>query len=162
MRLKTIVFSTFKATILVTIGIAKTLLRIFDLMFGRFFIRRYAKHIYKLGHNKDLPKYAPGACKNLAGLGGQEFSTRFVSWQALFDQSKSAELRRWANHPRVVRETLFFEYFGPLEHWCDTNCHSGYYLFSDVNGIHLRFTDAMDETIFRLRFDGHMPRLDDF
>jgi hypothetical protein len=99
--------------------------------------------------------------KNLAGLGGRSFSPSFVSWQELFDQSRDPELKRWRKHPTVVKECLFFAYFGPLEAWCENNCTGQFYLWSDETGIYRQFTNPLDRMLWSMTWDAAMPRLEE-
>ena len=61
----------------------------------------------------------------------------------------------------ALREELFFEYFGPLEHWCDQNCQGPYYLWSDHHGIYRVFTNSVDDMLWNLTFDSEMPTIRD-
>jgi hypothetical protein len=94
---------------------------------------------------------------NRAGLGGQEFKLKTISWRELFDQSP--DLHSWAKRPRAVKEHLFFAYFGPLEAWCERNCQGPFYLWTTETGICLHITDPVDMVVWKMTWDGEMPTL---
>ena len=96
--------------------------------------------------------------KNIAGLGGQSFNPAFVSWDTLFQQSLR-ELSAWANKPRVVKEHLFFSYFGPLEAWCERNCQGKFLLWSTEHGIYRYFDNPVDNLLWNLTWDTPMPTI---
>ena len=125
-------------------------------------IRRWKKEIIaSYIKNKDTKKRDD--CKNLAGLGGQGFRPRFISWQTILKQSK-IRLSSYAGVRGMgdiaIREVLFFGYFGPLEAWCESNCQGGYFLWSDDSGVYLILMDEMDEVTWKLTWDGSMPSFD--
>lgn len=128
----------------------------------RILIKRWTKDIRKALVEDIIPNKKPfEGKKNLAGLGGQEFKPYFISWDALIPQSRShIRLTVWKkSNPIVIREHLFFEYFGPLEHWCDTNCNGHYYLWGDEMGVYRSFLDPMDIMLWNLTFEGGMPTM---
>lgn len=128
----------------------------------RILIKRWAKEIRKNIADSTTPTTSSfEGKKNLAGLGGQEFKPYFISWNVLTHQSRS-HIRltiRAKSDPIAVKEHLFFEYFGPLEHWCDTNCNGHYYLWSDSLGVYRAFIDPMDVMLWNLTFEGGMPTM---
>lgn len=97
-------------------------------------------------------------CKNIAGLGGQAFNPAFVSWNTLFQQSY-AELRQYQDKPLVVKEYLFFAYFGPLEYWCERNCQGRFFLWSAEHGIYRYFDNPLDNMLWNLTWDKPMPTI---
>lgn len=128
----------------------------------RILIKRWAGEIRKSIANGTMPNSKPfSSKKNLAGLGGQEFQPYFISWEALITQSKShASLSIWKKaRPIAVKEHLFFEYFAPLEYWCDSNCIGHYYLWSDSMGVYRAFLDPMDIMLWNLTFEKGMPSM---
>lgn len=128
----------------------------------RILIKRWAIELRKAIADKTKPNDKPfEGKKNLAGLGGQEFKPYFISWNVLTQQSKSnIRLTIWQKaNPTAVKEHLFFEYFGPLEHWCDTNCNGHYYLWSDSMGVYRAFIDPMDIMLWNLTFENGMPTM---
>ena len=137
---------------------ASAVARMFDHLVVKPRIRRLAQEVIAKTRGESATQRGDG-CRNMAGLGGMKFRPRFVMWQTLFEQS--AELRGWGNRPNVVRETLFFGYFAPLEAWCDHNCHGPYYLWADDVGIYLQLSDPMDDMLFKLVYGGGMPDLSD-
>jgi hypothetical protein len=98
----------------------------------------------------------PSDSKNIAGLGGQSFNPAFISWDHLYRQSY-AELRQYQDKPRVIKEYLFFAYFGPLEAWCERNCQSKFLLWSTEHGIYRYFDDPIDNLLWNLTWDKPMP-----
>lgn len=103
---------------------------------------------------------ASSNAKNLAGPGGQQFRPYYIDWTWLVENHPNRiELKRWYwSHDKfVAKEQIFFDYFGPLEHWCDANCVSDYYLWSDSFGIFLQFTNETDRVLWKLTFHGPMP-----
>ena len=137
-------------------AIASAVARMFDHLVVKPRIRRLAQEVIAKTRGESDTQRGDG-CRNMAGLGGMGFRPRFVAWQTLFEQS--SELRGWGNHPYVVRETLFFGYFAPLEAWCDHNCQGPYYLWSDKVGIYLQLSDPMDDMLFKLTYGLDMPNL---
>ena len=95
---------------------------------------------------------------NIAGLGGQSFNPAFISWNHLFQQAY-AELRQYQDKPQIIREYLFFAYFGPLESWCDRNCQSKFLLWPTEHGIYRYFADPVDVMLWNLTWDKPMPTI---
>lgn len=125
-------------------------------------IKKWADEIHhQLLKKSKIKKSKPADSKNIAGLGGQDFYPAFISWNALYEQCHDPELKRWAHCTNVVREHLFFAYFGPLESWCDKNCQGPYYLWSDSRGIHRQFVDPIDAVLWTLTWSKPMPDLAD-
>ncbi len=100
----------------------------------------------------------PKDCKNIAGLGGQAFNPAFISWHTLYKQAYS-ELRQYHDKPLVIKEYLFFAYFGPLEGWCEQNCQDRYFLWSTDHGIYRYFDNPIDNMLWNLTWDKPMPTL---
>lgn len=125
----------------------------------RFLIKRWAKEIREaIAECTDHKNLTYNGDKNIAGLGGQAFLPYFISWTELSYQSKTTKNLK-NTLPMTVRVQLFFEYFGPLEHWCDTNCTGRYYLWSDERGVFRAFIDPIDVVLWNLTFDGPMPTM---
>lgn len=127
-------------------------------------VRKWSREIMnriKSEDQKSKPKEDDLGCKNLAGLGGQNFRIRWTTWDEIFLDSNCSELRRWSHRPNVVRDHLFFAYFGPLEAWCDRNLHSNYYLWSDDTRINLVLSDTTDEILWKMAWGNGMPTLSD-
>lgn len=126
----------------------------------KILIKKWSREIVNEIKNH-LPKSQKIDCKNLAGLGGQQFKSYMILWSDLVDQSRDPEIKYWRNDSLVVKESLFFEYFGPFESWCDNNCQGGYYLWTDRIGIYRVFNDPKDEVLYRLVFSKNMPTMDE-
>lgn len=133
----------------------------FNSSLKRMLVRKWSKEIMDSVSPKGKTEQVSHDCRNLAGLGGQGSIVRSITWEELLQQSKSAELRRWTHKPNVIREHFFFAYFGPLEAWCDSSLHSGYYLWSDERRINLLINDPMDHVLWKMAWSGEMPRLDE-
>jgi hypothetical protein len=103
-------------------------------------------------------KTADTDCKNIAGLGGQSFNPAFISWDHLYQQAY-AELRQYHKKPLVIKEYLFFAYFGPLEAWCDANCQGKYLLWPTDHGIYRHFDNPVDAMLWNLTWDKPMPTI---
>lgn len=133
----------------------------------KIIIRRWSKdlavaiRLYRDSMSPLPPAENPVGCKNIAGLGGQAFHPLYISWNELMRQSDNAGLQRWVNHPTVIRESLFYEYFGPLEAWCDDNCQGSYYLWSDDRGIYCVITDPVDLLLWQMIWNNTMPSIKD-
>lgn len=126
----------------------------------RKLIKRWSKEIaVELANASPTPVLNCG--KNRAGLGGQNFTPHYILLSSLAEQSRDPEIKFWRNDSIVVKETLFYEYFGPFEHWCDTYCQSDYYLWCDKVSINRVFTDPRDEMYYRLIFSGSMPTMNE-
>lgn len=97
-------------------------------------------------------------CKNIAGLGGQAFNPAFISWNNLYQQAYS-DLRQYQDKPLVVKEYLFFAYFGPLEAWCETNCQGKFLLWPTEHGIYRHFDNPIDNMLWNLTWDKPMPTI---
>lgn len=126
----------------------------------RKLIKLWSKQIAQTILAEYVPQQLPTDCRNLAGVGGQQFQPSFVLWNDLIRQSRDPEIRNYHYDSVVVKEILFFEYFSPLEHWCNTNCQGSYYLWTDRIGVYRVFTDSRDEVLFKLLFSGAMPTMD--
>mgnify|MGYP006288440559 CR=1 FL=1 len=98
-------------------------------------------------------------CKNIAGVGGQQFRPYFIRWNTILFQSKRYSQLSTIVDSVALKEELFFEYFGPLEHWCDENCQGQYYLWSDEHGIYRLFTNSVDDMLWNLTFEDQMPTM---
>jgi len=98
--------------------------------------------------------------KNIAGAGGQSSPPYSVTWQSLFDQCDSIELKVAANKKQylAVKEFLFFAYFGPLEAWCEHNFAGPFMLWSDENSIHCMLFATQDRVLWQLTWGDTMPR----
>ncbi len=126
----------------------------------QFLVRKWAKDIAKAAGSVTRPaaNYAVG--KNLIGNGGQERRPYTVTWQSLFDQCNSTELRLAALNKKylAVQEFLFFAYFGPLEAWCERNCVGPFMLWTDDHRIHCMVFDTQDCVLWQLTWGNAMPR----
>ena len=111
--------------------------------------------------NSYTPTPKDTSCKNLAGVGGQQFNTHIILFHDLVNQSRDPEVRNWRHDTLAIRETIFYEYFAPFEHWCDNNCQGGYYLWADNVGICRVFTDPRDEILYRMIFSRSMSTMDE-
>ena len=137
-------------------------IRLIGIAIKRILIERWSRQIMDQISSENRTERFGGdchGCKNLAGLGGQSFRMRWTTWDELFLDSNCLELRRWGHRSNVVRDHMFFAYFGPLEAWCDTNLHSGYYLWSDDGRINLVLTNPTDEVLWRMTWGNGMPAL---
>lgn len=130
-------------------------------IFKRVLIKYLAREIAQ-ELKKHFNSTAENKTKNLAGVGGQKIRANFISWGEIISQHPDrSNLQRWYNHGEtsVVKEQLFFEYFGPIEHWCDENCTSEYYLWTDRLGVYKAFTSEVDRVLWNLTFQDKMPTL---
>lgn len=101
---------------------------------------------------------AQSDCKNIAGLGGQAFNPAYISWNTLYQQAYS-ELRQYQDRPLVIKEYLFFAYFGPLEAWCESNCQGKFLLWPTEHGIYRHFDNPVDVMLWNLTWDKPMPTI---
>ena len=132
---------------------------------SNFLAKRLLKQLLKSVKLKDVDiKLEPEITsaepnsKNIAGLGGQAFNPAFISWNHLYQQAY-AELRQYQDKPLVVKEYLFFAYFGPLEAWCEANCQDRFFLWPTEHGIYRHFDNPIDVMLWNLTWDKPMPTL---
>lgn len=126
----------------------------------KILIKKWSREIIREIKNH-LPRSQSTDCKNLAGLGGQQFKPYIVLWSDLAMQSRDPEIKFYRHDSLAAKETLFFEYFAPFESWCDNNCQGGYYLWTDKIGVCRVFTDNRDEFLYRLVFSKNMPTMNE-
>jgi hypothetical protein len=125
----------------------------------RYLVRKWAIDIAKTVGTVVVPTNHE-LSKNIAGAGGQRRPPYGVTWQSLFDQCDSIELKVAANNKRylAVKEFLFFAYLGPLEAWCERNFAGPFMLWSDDHGIHCMLFDTQDRVLWQLTWGNTMPR----
>ena len=125
----------------------------------RYLVRKWAKDIAKtVGAGVVPTNHELG--KNISGAGGQSRRPYSVTWQSLFDQCDSIELKIAANKKQylAVKEFLFFAYQGPLEVWCERNFVGPFMLWSDDRCIHCMLFDTQDRVLWQLTWGDTMPR----
>jgi len=125
----------------------------------RRLVRKWAKDIAKIVGAVVAPADYE-LSKNIAGAGGQSLQPYGVTWQSLFDQCDSIELKVAANNKQslAVKEFLFFAYLGPLEAWCERNFVGPFMLWSDNRCIHCMLFDTQDRVLWQLTWGNTMPR----
>lgn len=122
-------------------------------------IKKWSREIAIKAEQHRQQRSVRTADKNLAGLGGSCFNPASIQWTELYAQCGDFNLHYWADRPNVIREHLFFAYFGPLEAWCDSNCQSQYYLWSDDRAIYRQFTDPADDLLWKMVWESYMPTM---
>lgn len=129
----------------------------------QFLVRKWAKNIAVAAGSVTRPTSNYIVGKNVMGDGGQEHRPYRVTWQSLFDQSNSPELRLAALNKKhlAIQEFLFFAYFGPLEAWCESNCVGPFMLWSDEHSIQCMLFDTQDRVLWQLTWGNAMPRYAD-
>jgi hypothetical protein len=87
-----------------------------------------------------------------------------IDWTAVYDSAYSGSTTTIVNWRQSTLSTsaldkLFFEYFGPLEHWCEHNLSGNFALWFDRKSIYLLLIHEHDHLYFKLMFNGQMPDL---
>lgn len=126
-----------------------------------YFVHKWAKEISARAVYRSI--HSPGPIvdstqRNLMGDGGTH-KPYHISWQALLDQCKDADVITSARAKKylAVKEYLFFAYFGPLEHWCEHNFTSKFMLWHDDNGVYCMPLSDQDQMLWMLTWNNTMP-----
>lgn len=124
-------------------------------------VRRWAKDITNV-HFDFVESTA--AAENICGLGGQKNQPMSKCWNEIFNQTHqlAKPITAGQNLSIEYKESLFFGYFAPLEHWCEQNLVGEYALWSDPDRVYLLLLHEHDIVHWALRWGFELPHARDF
>jgi hypothetical protein len=128
--------------------------------FCRYVARRYPDTVLSRTGKPRLPSTDS---VNLCGAGASEWMPMSKTWQSLYDEwPDDSEIKKMSSTEikkkiLVVKETMFFGYFGPLEAWLESKCQGNFYLWHDADRIYLILTDSRDMLYYNLKWDNRLP-----
>lgn len=129
-------------------------------IFCRYVARRYPDTVLSRTNNPRLPSTNS---MNLCGEGASEWTPMSKTWQSIFDEwPPDSEIKKMSSSDikkkiLVVKETMFFGYFGLLEAWLESKCQGNFYLWHDEDRIYLILTDSRDMLYYNLKWDNRLP-----
>ena len=126
-------------------------------------IRRWSRAIANRRYDTTYKTLRGSEPKNLCGGGGHgQNQVHKKTWVECYNEKNMNPLDTSKYElKRSAKESYFFEYFGPLEAWCEKYFVGDFALWSDDTQIYLLITNEYDQTYFALKWGGKLPKFND-
>lgn len=124
-------------------------------------IRRWARQIANAIHHTEFKIQRKDQVSNVCGSGGHSFRPMIKSWTDIYDEGNTVQKVNWDVNrlSKTGLERLFFDYFGPLEAWCEHYLTGDFALWTDDQNVYLLLTHEYDQTYFGLKWGGKLPNI---